>query len=424
MDYRSAAPATLTCGLALRAVLITALLFAGIALVSATHLYATALIALAAAAVAITDLSLLIRRASQPVAYSDDSRARIGTQHDLQYAQTLLDTVSAVLIVIGSDGRVTLANRAAHRFAGAPVGHFEQITAIGPVAARSILALSPGARQIVRVADGQSVLTFVSQLSVPGSGPQRLISLQRIAGELDAVELKAWQDMARVLAHEMMNSLTPIASLTESLETILRRDTDAAARSDGSVPAASNGFAEVAGALEAIKRRSVGLMSFVDRYRQVTELPSPSIQRVQAARLVENIDRLLSATFTDAGIDYHSNVMPADLSFCADPALLEQAIINLLSNAIDAVRRIEHPRIELACERVETQVRFTVSDNGHRLEAAVREQIFVPFFTTKPRGSGIGLSLVRHIALAHEGRLDLDVREPQGLIFSLWLPLS
>jgi signal transduction histidine kinase len=85
---------------------------------------------------------------------------------------------------------------------------------------------------------------------------------------------------------------------------------------------------------------------------------------------------------------------------------------------------MEQPRIELACERVETQVRITVSDNGRRLEATVREQIFVPFFTTKPGGSGIGLNLVRHIALAHEGRLDLDVREPRGLIFSLWLPLS
>jgi nitrogen fixation/metabolism regulation signal transduction histidine kinase len=210
----------------LRAVLITALLFAGIALVFATHLYATALIALAAAAVAIADLSVQIRRATQPVAHSDDSRARIATQHDLQYAQTLLDTVSAVLMVIGSDGRVTLANRAAHRFAGAPVSRLDQIAAIGPAAAQAILALSPGARQIVRVADGQSVLTSVSQLSVPGNGPQRLISLQRIAGELDAVELKAWQDMARVLAHEMMNSLTPIASLTESLERILRRATD------------------------------------------------------------------------------------------------------------------------------------------------------------------------------------------------------
>src|SRR5262249_4493514 len=151
--------------------------------------------------------------------------------------------------------------------------------------------------------------------------------------------------------HEMMNSLTPISSLSESLESLMR------SAGTSANPARQAAMAdEVAGALEAIKRRSLGLMSFVERYRTVAELPAPKRQAVSMQRLLSGIDRLLGPVLREKGVDYRTSIAPPDLSTDADPQLLEQAMINLLRNAADAVVGIEHPRIDVTCESRDGQV--------------------------------------------------------------------
>jgi nitrogen fixation/metabolism regulation signal transduction histidine kinase len=345
------------------------------------------------------------------------SAARAERQRQIEYRQTMLDTVAAALIVVRGDGRVSLANRAAHSLAAAPVDRLEEIAAIGPSGAARLLAFSPGARQIVSLAGGRQMFVSVSQFSVPGQVPQRLISLQNIAGELDAVELKAWQDMVQVLAHEMMNSLTPISSLSESLESLLRV-TD---RSDATGAGKND---EIAGALEAIKRRSRGLMDFVERYRRVAELPEPKVRAINMREFLSGMDRLMAGTLRDQHIAYGSYVAPEDLCCSGDPELLEQAVINLLRNAADAVSGVSGPRIDVSCRMIEDRVVITVADNGCGVPSDGRDQIFVPFFTTKRGGSGVGLSIARHIALAHGGQLEATDNEPRGSAFTLVLPMS
>src|SRR5262245_1796733 len=253
MDYKLGRPRRFVIAVAIRAVVVAAFAFIVLQLLTYTQLYATAFFVAALAALVIGDLAQLIGRAEraaeldferlavegsdvavrQPIASTDSiaaferaatilNKARAERQQRLEYLQTLLDTVASALIVIAPDGRATLANRAARALAGATVNRLEDIDAIGPVATQKLLALSPGTPQIVPLTDGRQMFVSVSQFATPGQEPQRLISLQRIAGELDAVELKAWQSMVDVLAHEMMNSLTPIASLSESLESLLR----------------------------------------------------------------------------------------------------------------------------------------------------------------------------------------------------------
>jgi signal transduction histidine kinase len=312
---------------------------------------------------------------------------------------------------------VTLANRAAQSLAAAPIDRFEEIRAVGSAGAQQLLALAPGRRQIMSLADGRKMFVSVSGFSIPGQPPQRLISLQRIAGELDAVELKAWQDMVHVLAHEMMNSLTPIASLSESLELLLRTTYERGTSGDDSRE-------EIAGALEAIKRRSLGLMDFVERYRKFAELPAPNLQRISAHEFLSGIDRLMSGTFREKHIAYRSHVAPRDLSFSADPQLLEQAMINLLRNAADAVTDVAQPQIGVYCQLREEQIVITITDDGSGLPDDKRDLVFVPFFTTKPGGSGIGLSIARHVALAHGGQLDVTANEPRGSVFTLILPAA
>ncbi len=432
---------------ALRSVLIGALAFGAIQILLTTHLYATALLVIGLAGMVIADLGKIVGRADRSVersvaslmaggdipipkesalaqtAPSFDRAAKIlqieraERQQQLDYRQTLLDTVAAALVVVRTDGRVTLANRAALSLATSSIDKLEEIPTIGAAGARQLLTLAPGRRQIVSLAGGQKMFVSVSAFSIPGQASQRLISLQRIAGELDAVELKAWEDMVHVLAHEMMNSLTPIASLSESLELLLRTTYEGG-------PSDNDSREEIAGALEAIKRRSLGLMDFVERYRKFAELPVPKLQRIRADEFFSGIDRLMSSTFRQKHITCSSHIAPRDLSLCADPRLLEQAVINLLRNAADAVADVAQPQIAVSCQLRAERIVITIADDGSGLPDDKRDLLFVPFFTTKPGGSGIGLSIARQVALAHGGQLDVSANEPRGSVFTLILPAS
>jgi signal transduction histidine kinase len=257
------------------------------------------------------------------------------------------------------------------------------------------------------------VLASVARFSAAGR-QLRVFSLQNIESELDGAELQAWQDLLRVLAHEMMNSLTPISSLAESVRALLN---------EALLAPPNSHLRDVADAVDVIARRSSGLMSFVNHYRKMAELPPPSLEHLSAADLVRRIEQLMRPTLNTHGITYTSSVDPPDLAILADANLIEQALINLLHNAIDASSAIPHPKIDLRCRLREEHCIITVCDNGKGVDSAFLERIFIPFFTTKPGGSGIGLSLARQIAHAHQGQLDASANEPVGAIFTLSIPM-
>lgn len=432
MDSRVTDSSRFTRAIAVRAVIVGGLAYLAAQLFATTHLYATAVFVVGMAALVAVDMGNVISRAARaaerdlerlaiegsdmPVPPAMGPRlgftadrvaavlnaARTERLQQLDFLSTLLDTVSAALFVVAPDGKVTLVNRAARSLAATAAADFESIASFGPAVARRLLVLAPGAREVLTLADGQRMLAAAARFAAPGHDLHRLISLQRITGELDVVELKAWQDMANVLAHEMMNSLTPIASLSESLEQLLRANEEAS------------------GAVEVIKRRSRGLMDFVERYRAIADLPAPRPQPVHLRRFLADIDRLLAPTFLERQIE--CRLEPGDTSVSADPQLLEQAVINLLRNAADAVRDSQPARIDVRCRAHSGLVSIEIADNGCGVSDANRDQVFVPFFTTKAGGSGIGLNLARQVALAHGGQLAFRVNEPRGSVFTLTLP--
>jgi signal transduction histidine kinase len=160
----------------------------------------------------------------------------------------------------------------------------------------------------------------------------------------------------------------------------------------------------------------------VERYRQVADLPEPRRQTLPLGQLLQGVERLIRPAFEERGILLECHATPPDLRAQADPDLLEQALINLLRNAADAATESPQPRVGVHCHIGNEELVIAVSDNGPGLSPAQREQIFVPFFTTKPGGSGIGLALARRIAQAHDGRISVLVNEPHGSIFRLSLP--
>jgi nitrogen fixation/metabolism regulation signal transduction histidine kinase len=378
-------------------------------LVITTQYYATIFLIASAALVLMFAVARLLQQGQSAAEMGAVDRAVARMQEEQKRAaqtqdhlQALLDTVSAALLVVKPDGRVAGANRAARLLLRGQGPRLSDIGAIGTGAAEAISQLTPGARAVVRLAGGQQMLASALQF-VGGGESRRLVSLQAVMGELDAVQLKAWEDMSRVLAHEIMNSLTPIASLSESLSGMIRQE------------GASRESVE---AIDTIARRSQGLAGFVARYRQMAELPEPRLQVIALKAFAAEIERLMAGHLD--GIDYKSRVETDQL--VADPDLLSQAVINLLHNAVDAVAGKRDASIAFHCARQDDAVLISVADNGKGVPAEYADDIFVPFFTTKAGGSGIGLSLVRQIALKHGGQIAVCASPSGGASFQLSLP--
>ena len=427
-------------GIWVRAIIIGVLAFAAF-VAGGGRLYATALILAAAAALVGLDLArgassaerLLAQFVDGLIAEGDDrprgapgvgrlaaaieraldglAARRAESQRRADFAAALADNVQAALLVVDEAGWVILANRAARRLLSEVDGPLDGIVGLAPESTGVLAALAPGGQAIVRLVDNRSLLASATGFSVPGGGPLRLIALQALSGDLDAVVLKAWQDLARVLAHEMMNSLTPICSLSESIASRLRQSTD-------------DPSGEIAEAVEVIARRSAGLMSFVERYRKLCDLPPAARASITMATFIGRLDQLMTPRMNEAGVGLTSTVVPANLTLDADPDLLEQAVINLLKNALEATAGQRDSAIRLTCRLDGALVAISVEDNGPGLADDDPETAFTPFFTTKLGGSGVGLTLARQIALAHGGRLDYARRASGGARFTILLPYA
>ena len=437
------APAFFAVGIGIRASLVGAIVFAILELLATQRLYATAVVLSGIAALILVDLAQYVSRGDRMLerfveglaagelehpargvsgfsrlrgaierAVATLDAARLRPQQQIDRLQTLIDTVPVAIITLDDAGKIALANHAARRLAGRAMSTVEHLGEIGAAAAERLSQLAPGQRRVIRLGNGQRVLASAARFAAAGER-LRVLSLQNIETELDAVELQAWQDLLRVLAHEMMNSLTPISSLAESVRPLL----------SAAVLAGPNGaLRDVADAVDAIARRSAGLMSFVERYRKMAELPPPSLESLLVEELIRRIDQLMRPTLDARGIAYASSIQPSSLTIRADGNLLEQALINLLHNAMEALSCAGNPRIEVRCWLRDDHCAISVGDNGKGLDGGSLEHIFIPFFTTKPGGSGIGLSLARQIAHAHHGQLEAAANEPVGAVFTLLIP--
>ena len=206
---------------------------------------------------------------------------------------------------------------------------------------------------------------------------------------MEEAEVKAWQKLISVLTHEIMNSIAPIISLSETLSEETGSEID------------PERYQVMKKAMETIHRRSKGLLTFVENYRKLTRLPQPVKQPIVLINLIESIQQLISP----AGIRFIHSVYPPQLILNADKEMVEQLLINLLKNAHEACQGAPDKKIELKAEMVGDTVHLTISDNGQGISPEALDKIFIPFYSTKTGGSGIGLSLCRQIVSRHKGKI-------------------
>jgi nitrogen fixation/metabolism regulation signal transduction histidine kinase len=341
-------------------------------------------------------------------------KARAEKEEQALYLRTIVQHVAIGLLVFQPDGEVDLMNNAAKRLLGVTqLRNVRSLEAVSPGLVSTLLGLKPRERALVRIERPDEQLQLALQASEFKLRARTftLVSIQDIRSELEEKEIDAWQKLIRVLTHEIMNSMTPISSLAATAQDLISKN--GPARDPES-------WTDIELALQTIAKRSQGLLHFVDGYRNLTRVPKPNLKFFPAHDLCGRISQLLQAPLAESGARLECSLRPENLELLADPELLEQVLINLILNAADAVRGRENALVELSAyldERGRPVIQ--VRDNGVGIPPENLDKIFVPFFSTKEGGSGIGLSLSRQVMQLHNGTITVSSKPGVESVFTL-----
>lgn len=338
-------------------------------------------------------------------------------EEHLRYLETVMQHVGVGLISYNQNGDVQFINNAAKRLL--KVTHLNNISGLSKISqtlTQKLFALEAGERETIKITDENDFIQLIIYATEFKLRDQRyiLVSLQNIQSELEEKEMEAWQQLIRVLTHEIMNSITPISSLASTVQSILK-----ASAQEKEVPDPES-LDDINSAVNTIHRRSEGLIHFVNSYRNLTKIPKPNFQIFQISSLFERIKKLMSKELEEKGIKFTQCITPDSLELTADPELVEQVVINLLINSEHSLEAQEGAEISLTALLDERgKILIKVTDNGPGIPEDVIEKIFIPFYSTKKNGSGIGLSLSRQIMRAHGGNIRVASKAGEETVFTL-----
>lgn len=334
-----------------------------------------------------------------------------------QYLQKILELVdTGILSYEEQSGEVVWMNESLKRMLQLP--YLKTIHSLGKrdeELCNAIIALKPGENKVSTAhPERSSFKILLSATAFQTDGKlYKLIAFQNVNEALDETESKAWQKLLSVLTHEIMNSVAPISSLAETLKSRLQQSVPLLNNDSGSVDDLEIG-------IETIKRRSEGLLKFAETYRNLNKITTLNLKKVYVRDVFENLLQLMQPTLEQKNIEVETILKDTDLVLEADTDLLEQVLINLVVNAIEAVKDKTEPRIILtAYVSNNRKTVIKVADNGHGMAEALLDKIFIPFFSTKKSGSGIGLSLCKQIMMLHKGNIHVHSVEGKGTSFQL-----
>jgi len=334
-----------------------------------------------------------------------------------QYLQKILELVdTGILSYKISTGEVVWMNESIKRMLQLPY-----LKTISSFAKRdnelytNILELNPGETKIATAhLESSSFKILLSATAFQTDGEKyKLIAFQNVDEALDETESKAWQKLLSVMTHEIMNSIAPISSLADTLKSRLLQSMSSLNNETGSVDDLELG-------IDTIKRRSEGLLKFAETYRNLNKITKPNLTKIYVRDLFESINQLMQPTLDQKNIDLQIVLKDTSIMLEADTNLIEQVLINLVVNSIEAVKDKEGAKIVLSAYRdLNNKMVISVADNGTGMPAEVIDKIFIPFFSTKKNGSGIGLSLSKQIMMLHRGNIQIHSVEGVGTSFLL-----
>ena len=342
---------------------------------------------------------------------------KIEKEKDSIFFQKAIEHVGIGILSYNQNDRILLINKAFKELFG--INNLRSIDNLGeikPELPELIKNMRNGDQKLVKIADGSKIVHLsikVSDFKLINE-PVRIITFQNIKNEIEQNEMDAWQKLIRVLTHEIMNSVSPVTLLSRSL--IERFEEEGKSKSPDQLN--DSEIENLLKGLKTINLRSRGLAKFVEDYRNLTQLPNPNYSIVRVSNLFDEIETLFSEEMRLKTVRFEIS-SPGDLELSADKELLEQVLINLIRNSIQATKAVKSPEIRLTSKQDDNHTLIKVADNGIGIPEDQLESIFIPFFTTKKDGSGIGLSLARQVMRLHNGTISVESTENKGAAFTL-----
>ena len=341
-------------------------------------------------------------------------KTRKEKEENYRYLQTIVQHISIGILAYTPDGNVELLNNAAKKLLKInSLRNISDLNSLSKSLVSSLLKIRTGDKILEKVIDNNELLQlsiFAAEFKL-GTKHIILVSLNNIQSELEEKEMEAWQNLIRVLTHEIMNSITPIISLSSTVNNILENTGE---------QISAETINDVREAITTILKRSNGLIHFVDSYRSLTRIPAPNFNLIKLSILFDRLKKLLNEECIKRKIIFSYSIEPSNLELTADQDLIEQVLINLITNSISAVSNCAEPYVQLIGKFDNRgNINIQVIDNGKGIPEDLQEKIFIPFFTTKKEGSGIGLSLSRQIMRIHKGGISVSSIPDKETVFTL-----
>lgn len=352
--------------------------------------------------------------------------ARINIELQEKFYRSIMENIRTGIISFYSNGTVEFVNPEILRmFNMDHISHVNKLKIIDPKLVELLEKISTGEQKRINIKVGHNLMSLAvfSQTIVMKGREIKIVTLQDIKSELDKHEMDSWQKLIRILNHEIMNSVAPITSLSSTLSGFYRSGREEVSP-DSITPKM---ISDTIRGLNIIEDHGKGLISFVESYRSLTQLPKPEFTRINIEEFFERVTILANSYLDSEGEKYllkpkiFTKVRPQGLTMVADDKLLAQVFINVIKNSVEAFdNESNNNKISIfAFKNPDGRITITVNDNGPGMDADTLEKIFIPFFTTKESGSGIGLSLSRQIMRIHNGNITCDSTPGEGSTFTL-----
>lgn len=344
---------------------------------------------------------------------------KIEKEAQLQLLQVIIDQINVGVVAVRDQHQIVFINKRAEEILSIPGLKtwnidFPLINKIN----EEVKAMSAHGKKLLELQIGDEIkqLAFHVNKTVFLEDDLLIMTFHDIRSEIEQKEIEAWYKLIRILTHEVMNSITPLSSLTETMLMLLQ---DKEGNQKDVTKISNEEISDIRSSLKTIQARSEGIMDFVDAYRRLTNIPHPEFEELPVKELFENVENLFRGDLNQRGVAFTTSTQNEQQSIMADKHLMEQVLINLISNSIYALETTTDPAIEIKAFKGKQHTIIEVIDNGKGVDPGKIDKIFIPFFSTREGGSGIGLSLSKQIIYLHHGRIKVKSSPGKGTTFRI-----